>query len=244
MTDTPVTCMRARSNTRSGACRPSIKANWGNNETFGLRKPVVEVFKTRHRASWYQGQLGRNDFFFNVLADAIALAGEPSGAFAWAVYIDADPACGQIGGAGIPGFAVLPANDLRGLVGHSNRPPCLDEPADLAGICRWVGGLGHELGHAFGLPHPDGCETGSPACPSSALMWLGFREYPSTFLLEEDKALLRESPLFEPIAPLKPRFFAGHSCDERTRWRCEVEPAVPWACSGPIRLDTPLGHLR
>jgi hypothetical protein len=180
---------------------------YGN--TFGLNDPVVEVFTTPHRASWYQGQLGRNDFFFNVLHDATALAGEPTGSFAWVIYIDAHPACGQIGGAGIPGFAVLPANDLRGLTDQPILPRCPDEQPDLAGVCRWVGGLGHELGHAFGLPHPAGCEEGSPTCPSAAMMWLGFREYPSTFLLEEDKLILDQSPLFQPIRPLHPVGMCG-----------------------------------
>lgn len=181
----------------------------GNGKTFALNDPVVDVFMTPHRASWYQGELGRNDFFFNVLNDAIALAGEPSGPFAWVVYIDAHPACGQIGGGAIPGFAVLPANDLRGLVDRRNLPRCADEPADLAGVCRWVGGLGHELGHAFGLPHPAACDAGSPACPSTTMMWLGFREYPSTFLLEEDKLILDQSPLFQPMPPLHPVGLCG-----------------------------------
>ena len=79
-------------------------------------------------------------------------------------------------------MAVLPAHDLRGLVGL--------EPL---GVNRWIGGLGHELGHAFGLRHPPACEM---SCPFGPLMGLGYLTYPDAFLLPEDKAILNASPFF------------------------------------------------
>lgn len=115
-------------------------------------------------------------------------------------YIDSDPACGQLTGAAA-GVAVLPANDLRGVAGEENIPLCAGQPADDAGVCRWVGGLGHELGHALGLPHPLACEDGNPSteCPSNTLMWLGYITYPDTFLLESDKVTLEESPFISSV---------------------------------------------
>ena len=77
---------------------------------------------------------------------------------------------------------MLPEHDLRGLIGAEAQP-----------VSRWIGGLGHELGHAFGLPHPALCETGNPACPTQTLMWLGYITYPDTFLLPEDKTTLLAS---------------------------------------------------
>ena len=65
-------------------------------------------------------------------------------------------------------------------------------------VSRLIGGLGHELGHAFGLPHPPGCDAGSPACPTQALMWLGYITYPNAFLLPEDKSTLLASQFIAP----------------------------------------------
>jgi hypothetical protein len=115
----------------------------------------------------------------------------------WVFYIDADPACGQ-GVGGTSGVALLPANDLRGLVGEPNVPPCPGDSPDTGGVCRWIGGLGHELGHAFGLPHPPGCDQGM--CDEEAylsLMYVGYVFYPDTYFLEEDKTRLEASPFFE-----------------------------------------------
>lgn len=175
----------------------------GKTVTLDTLVPVVEVFPTPHIASFYAtNPLGdfRNRFFNNVLHDGFELTGghfnDPNNI--WIFYIDADYACEQIGGAGGDGVAVLPANDLRGLTGQQNRPVCTTDPVDTAGISRWIGGLGHELGHAVGLPHPPACDAGHPSCPANALMWLGFRSYPETFLLPEDKATLDQSPFFSP----------------------------------------------
>ena len=175
----------------------------GGSTTFSLHKPVVEVIGTSQVTSWYStNPAGDNSdlwFFFNVVADAFALTG---GSFfdpgnIWVFYIDSDPACGQLVGA-TSGVAVLPANDLRGLAGEPNIPPCVGQTPDTAGVCRWVGGLGHELGHAFGLPHPPACEDAEPAtiCPSDTLLWLGYIPYPNTYLLSGDKAMLATSTFF------------------------------------------------
>jgi hypothetical protein len=178
----------------------------GDATTFTLHKPVVEVVQSSQVTSWYStNPAGDNPdlwFFFNVVADAFALTGggffDPDNI--WVFYVDSDPACGQQVGA-TSGVAVLPANDLRGLAGEPNIPPCPGQLPDTAGVCRWVGGLGHELGHAFGLPHPPACEDSDPAtiCPSDALLWLGYITYPNTYLLVGDKMTLRANPFFSRL---------------------------------------------
>jgi hypothetical protein len=183
---------------------------WTRNElgagtTFSLNKRPVEVVQTSHVAAWYSTHPAGEFllwFWNNALADAFALTGgnffDPNNT--WAFYIDADPDCGQLVG-GTSGVALLPANDLRGLAGETNIPPCFGDPTDTAGVCRWVGGLGHELGHAFGLPHPAACtdSDSNTVCPTNTLLWLGYITYPQTFLLEEDKEILVQSPFFSPV---------------------------------------------
>jgi len=172
----------------------------GNGKTFSLNNPVVEIFDTSHAAAWYSNPAGEKySFWNNVLADGRSLA-KDSGSNILVFYIDADPTCGQIyGGSGEARAAVLPANDLRGLTGEPNIPPCADGQPDNGGPCRWVGGLGHELGHALSLPHPLSCEPMTATCPSNALMWVGYGSYPNTFLLPEEQSLLNSSPFFSVL---------------------------------------------
>jgi hypothetical protein len=198
----------------------------GDSTTFSINKPVVEVVQTSQVAAWYStNPAGEYSLWFwnNVLADAFALTGgmflDPNNI--WVFYIDSDPGCGQAIGAAA-GVALLPANDLRGLAGETNIPPCVGDQPDTAGVCRWVGGLGHELGHAFGLPHPPTCEDGDPAtvCPSNTLLWLGYITYPQTFLLEEDKGTLAQSPFFSSIHGRRslPECSSGKRKPRSERW--------------------------
>jgi len=159
-------------------------------KTFTLNDPVVEIVSTNHPAKWYaQNPAGEYYLWFwnNVLADGFTLTdakfNDPN--FVWVFYIDAENDPEQYGGAGTNNIAVLPQHDLCGLIGESDRP-----------ISRWIGGLGHELGHAFGLPHPPECEE-NPDCPEcQSLMYFGFYNYPETFLLSEDQEILNQSPFF------------------------------------------------
>jgi hypothetical protein len=170
----------------------------GTGESFSLAKPVVEVQRLSQPASYYTST---TNFFLDVLFEAFALTG---GSFfdpddIWIYYIDADPACNQGTGAAA-GVALLPANDLRGLAGEPVINVCTGEVEPDLGVCRWVGGLGHELGHAFGLPHPPECEPEVTAsCPHKALLWLGYLTYPDAFLTAADRATLAESPFFEAV---------------------------------------------
>ena len=171
----------------------------GTGETFILANPIVEIYQTEHDASWYRtNPAGDNQafwFWFNATADGFAATG---GQFydtddIWLFYIDAAPGCGQATG-GAASVALLPANDLRGLAGEPTINTCTGAIEQGWGPCRWVGGLGHELGHALGLPHPAECESRSPECPTFTLMWLGYTSYPHTGFTTDDRALLAQSP--------------------------------------------------
>lgn len=154
--------------------------------TFKLHSPVVEVVRSAQTAAWFTTHTnGRNPDDWghnNALAETQRLLGarleDPD--HVWVVYSDGPGDKGR-GGSG---FAYLPEDDLLGLIGK--HPTQKDPP-------RWVGGLGHELGHAFGLPHP--ADTVRDA---DALMWAGFYgKYPDhAYLTEQDKKILSRSPFF------------------------------------------------
>ncbi len=160
-----------------------------DGSTFAI-SPAVDIVSGLHPSSFYStndtGGEYSTWFFYNVINDAFTMTGgqynDPL--HRWIFYVDADNAPGQFGGAALWGAAVLPGADLRGLIGEQPQP-----------VSRWIGGLGHELGHTFGLPHPSACEpVYTAACPIDALMWTGYLTYPDAYLLAEDKALLRLSP--------------------------------------------------
>jgi hypothetical protein len=168
--------------------------------TFDIADPAVHVVSLSNPAAWYAENPRAalfTQFWENVLSDAFALTGgdfnDPQNI--WAYYIDADPACGQCGGCGTSGVLVIGANDLRGFTGQPWQPTCPGD-FDTGGPARFIGGLGHELGHAFGLPHPPGCDQGSAECDHAALMWNGFRQYPDTYLRVDEIAVLNRSPFF------------------------------------------------
>lgn len=110
----------------------------------------------------------------------------------WVIHIDVPiPPCENKDafelGAGAGGIAILHGADLRGLVRPAPYQPCDWWPEQTAG--RWHGGLAHELGHAFGLHHPNGCHR--ETCADRSVMWAGMYAYPDTFFNNSDKALLK-----------------------------------------------------
>jgi hypothetical protein len=173
--------------------------------TFALHAPSVEVYQTTHATAFYTTGFNSRPggFYESVLADGFALTGggfdDPNNR--WIFYVDVDIACGQYTG-GTNGIAVLPANDLRGLTSQPTVPTCpSDHPSSLS-INRWIGGLGHELGHALGLPHPPGCDNGNCAGGPHAynsLMYVGYASYPNTHLLDENKSILLAGGFFGPL---------------------------------------------
>ena len=191
----------------------------GLGQTFSLSDPIVEVRESSHSSSYYATSSAGGDpvtsFWYNVVNDGFGLTGggfnDPNAV--WLYYIDADNQCGQMGGGGTSGVAAFPANDLRGLAGESLVSACVGDLPDgyAPPLCRWVGGMAHELGHAFGLPHPPGCDEGTAACDYgsvlyNSLMWMGYSTYPATYLLADDTATLGMSRFFGPADPLAAPF--------------------------------------
>ena len=120
--------------------------------------------------------------------------------FAWVIYADLEAVCGARGslGRGGTGLTMVGREDLEGLIG--NRLVYYDEcgRGPYAGpVTRWIGGIGHELGHVLGLPHPPGCDDGLPTCDRAALMHSGYETYPDTYLRPDDKQVLWRSPFIE-----------------------------------------------
>ena len=107
---------------------------------------------------------------------------------------------GQLGRGG-PGLTMLGGLDLEGLTEPGDYIDC-DEGPYPGPLGRWIGGLAHELGHALGLPHPPGCDEGLPSCDYYAMLHVGYTAYPSTYLRDDDKAALRDSPFITPHDPL------------------------------------------
>jgi hypothetical protein len=148
--------------------------------TFRLNNPMVEVRRASHKAAWYSRHRPavrsekRFYTFYNALADAAAFGVKVNDRkHIWLLYIDAP---GRTA-AGMRGVAVMPEHDLLGLVGRS---------VDRTPVSRWIGGSGHELGHALGLSHPGERQAGS-------LMQRGHVRYPACFLPPADTARLRKS---------------------------------------------------
>lgn len=153
-----------------------------NGFTFKINSPVVEVAYSDKNASYFYGKDKPHANFFVVLDEVNRLlkARQNDPNYIWVIYSDAPDHSGRGGG----GVCIMPENDLIGLVGKSTKYP---------DIKRWYGGLGHEIGHAFGLSHPSDTKK-----HEDAIMWTGmYFKYPDKcYLTPEDKVILNKSPFF------------------------------------------------
>lgn len=156
--------------------------------TFVIASPEVEVCRSAQPSSYFFG------------APMITVSQELEKCvpwstqldrYSWVVYTPLRGACGapyRIGAAWT-GITIMGMLDTDGLAGQTTvTADCGD--SFTFGFDRWTGGLGHELGHAMGLPHPPGCDQQQPGCDSAALMWAGFYDFPNTYLRADDKAAL------------------------------------------------------
>ena len=179
--------------------------------TFPLHAPRPEVVRLEKSERWFATNARPSKptewFWENLLGEAFAATGARFGdpLHRWVFYADAEHDPGQSVGAA-DGVAVLPEHDLVGLLGGAM-------PGHLRSVPRWVGGLGHELGHALGLPHPPACEKDRARPECQCLMYLGYVRYPDTWLLDEEKGQLLASPFIVEASPLRKRF----ACDDLLR---------------------------
>ena len=192
----------------------------GVNKTFIL-DGAVEVIHSSQNSAWFAASP-----WTRAKSESGAKHGDAD--FTYVVYMDARPACGQVIG-GADGVAVLGENDLLGLTGQLDIPACAGGRPENASIDRWIGGLGHEIGHAFGLPHPPGCEEEQSHCDNDALLWNGFRSYPDTYLRSDEIAILKNSRFIvsDQISPL---------AEDRISWQRNPE-----LCIGESGSDNKVG---
>jgi hypothetical protein len=199
----------------------------GGENAFTLNQPIVEVVQTNHTANWYKtnptrpnGQTPGIWFWENSLHDGLSAVGgffnDPNNR--WIFYIDAEAECGQLSG-GTSGVALMASNDLRGLTGQSNVPGCAGSFPDTSGKYRWIGGAGHEIGHAFNLPHPPGCDAPTSNChggmlAAASLMWTGYGNYPVTYFLAAEKQSLLAGRFFSMMV-LRPTKLSDYDNDRK-----------------------------
>lgn len=168
-----------------------------DGSSFSLAADPVTWFQLPQVSSYYRSPTGSYDanaFWFSVLEANHNLTGalfnEPDDTYL--IYIDADQLPGQLFG-GTNGIALMSANDLRGLSSETLIPINPGDAEIIAnfpsGRDRFVGGLGHELGHAFNLNHP-GAEY------TDTIMEWGYLYYPNTTLAESQKNQLLANPFF------------------------------------------------
>ena len=165
---------------------------------FAVANTSPQVCYLAHKANRYAGEGG----WYGVVDDVqhCAPVAWLTQWETWVIYADVDPPdcedeqAYELGRGGA-GIVIVSSGDLHGI---SIADSDTYAPCDLPARNRdgWVGGLAHELGHAFGLPHPIGCDTGEDCDDDksgNSLMWTGyFYDYPDTYLLDSDKAYLRE----------------------------------------------------
>ena len=198
--------------------------------SFRLSPDPVQWYAAAHDSAYYNRNAanGSTQFFNATLGDAFAYTGFTfyDTNDIWLYYFDADPVAGQITG-GTQSVALFPAGDLQGLSGG------------ISGRSRWIGGSGHELGHAFNLPHPPDSPGGSD---DRSLMYLGYLDYPNTYLRASDRASLLASGFFFPIPELRIMPALVLAVSILTSFRLRERTVRPQAMQSPGRRKGRMAH--
>lgn len=157
------------------------KNQMGDNKTFTLNPVIIDTLTGLHPSSWFNSNNGDSLYngtvayaFYNTKYELKQLLGSKydSAHNVYFVFVPAD----------FPDETVprgVAAEGLQNLEGLASRYPD-----------SWRGGVGHALGHAFGLtevavPNPDG------------IMSEGFTKYPACVLKPAEKDSLNISPFFK-----------------------------------------------
>lgn len=109
----------------------------------------------------------------------------------WVIFADVVHGCDLPGylDAGGDTLAMLQRSALEGLAGRDAGFDACGRPRTKADMARWIGLVGHEIGHTLGLPHP--CDTYQAGCDVGSLMWEGPLTYPAAYFAAPERAILR-----------------------------------------------------
>ena len=165
-----------------------------DGSTFAIENPTPLTCAVEDPAEYYEGYDGWDRVIGSL--QHCAPVEHFSDEYVWAIYIDVESDCSGISelGRGGEGITILTGDELKGLLNPDTFVHCGYGPRGTGG---WIGGLGHEIGHAFGLNHPAGCDEDLSTCDYDALMSAGYWVYPDTYLTDDDKAILEKSPFLQ-----------------------------------------------
>ena len=174
---------------------------WYRRQLDGLTFDIYRVIPEQCHLPRGEDYYSYGDVWEKVLEDVQSCApvrGNTS-RFTWALYVDAseEQNCGEPHelGRGGPGLTMLPREDLELMQNPGTKVYC--DGTFYRSYGSVLGGLAHELGHTFLVPHPPGCDEGLPTCDDRALMWNGYGDYPDTYFRDDEKATLRRSPFIK-----------------------------------------------
>jgi hypothetical protein len=141
-------------------------------KTFSLNDPIVEVVKGEKPRTFYENtSTSWGDKYYwsiqNMVNELVRRMGVTYPDSRWMIVGEVSAEGDGAGGAGNSGWVMLSGHDADGAAGYP------------ANSNRWVGGMVHELGHAFQLP--DSSSTDG-TCMSAS-----FYQYPNCVFTQNQK---------------------------------------------------------